>query len=135
MKMLIRNYSKLSEIKTIYNTPLLDLIFEAASVHRQHKAYAEVQVSSLISIKTGGCSEDCGYCPQAARYHTDIEVHPLMTVEKVKERASIAKANGASRLCMGAAWREVRDNKDFDRVLEMVSEVNNMGMEVCCTLG
>ncbi len=134
-KMELRNNWTLHEIKDIYYKPLLDLVFEAASVHRQNKAYSEVQISSLISIKTGGCKEDCAYCPQAARYHTDIEVEPLMTVEKVKERAAVAKANGASRLCMGAAWREVRDNKDFDRVLEMVSEVNDMGMEVCCTLG
>jgi len=133
--MTVRNNWTLQEINEIYNRPLLDLIFDAASIHRQNKAYAEVQISSLISIKTGGCKEDCAYCPQAARYHTDIEVEPLMTVEKVKERAGIAKANGASRLCMGAAWREVRDNKDFDRVLEMVSEVNDMGLEVCCTLG
>ncbi|HMO63337.1 MAG TPA: biotin synthase BioB [Ferruginibacter sp.] len=133
--MTVRNNWTLQEIQDIYNRPLLDLIFEAATVHRQNKAYAEVQISSLISIKTGGCKEDCAYCPQAARYHTDIEVEPLMTVEKVKERAAVAKANGASRLCMGAAWREVRDNRDFDRVLEMVSEVNEMGMEVCCTLG
>ena len=131
----IKNNWTLIEIKNIYNRPLLDLIYDAATIHRQNKAYSEVQISSLISIKTGGCKEDCAYCPQAARYHTDIEVEPLMTVEKVKERATVAKANGASRLCMGAAWREVRDNKDFDRVLEMVSEVNEMGMEVCCTLG
>jgi biotin synthase len=130
-----RNNWTLAEIEAIYHRPLLDLIFEAASVHRQNKAYSEVQISSLISIKTGGCKEDCSYCPQAARYHTDIEVQPLMSVEKVKTQAAIAKANGASRLCMGAAWREVRDNRDFDRVLEMVSEVNEMGMEVCCTLG
>jgi len=133
--MTIRNNWTLSEIQEIYNRPLLNLIFEAATVHRQNKAYAEVQISSLISIKTGGCKEDCAYCPQAARYNTDVEVEPLMTVEKVKERAAVAKANGASRLCMGAAWREVRDNRDFDRVLEMVSEVNDMGLEVCCTLG
>jgi biotin synthase len=98
-------------------------------------SYGEVQVSSLISIKTGGCKEDCSYCSQAARYHTDIEVEPLMKKEKVLEKAKNAKANGATRLCMGAAWREVRDNRDFDLVLEMVSEVNDMGMEVCCTLG
>jgi biotin synthase len=134
-KMVIRNNWTLSEIENIYNRPLLDLIFDAATVHRQNKSYSEVQISSLISIKTGGCKEDCSYCPQAARYHTDIEVEPLMSVEKVKTQAAIAKANGASRLCMGAAWREVRDNRDFDRVLEMVSEVNEMGMEVCCTLG
>ena len=133
--MTVRNNWTLNEIQDIYNRPLLDLIFEAATVHRQNKSYAEVQISSLISIKTGGCKEDCAYCPQAARYHTDIEVEPLMTVEKVKARAEVAKANGASRLCMGAAWREVRDNRDFDRVLEMVSEVNDMGLEVCCTLG
>lgn len=133
--MTVRNNWTLNEIQDIYNRPLLDLIFEAASVHRQNKAYAEVQISSLISIKTGGCKEDCAYCPQAARYHTDVEVEPLMSVERVKERAAVAKANGASRLCMGAAWREVRDNRDFDRVLEMVSEVNDMGLEVCCTLG
>jgi biotin synthase len=133
--MTVRNNWTLHEIQDIYNRPLLDLIFEAATVHRQNKAYAEVQISSLISIKTGGCKEDCAYCPQAARYHTDVEVEPLMTVEKVKARAEVAKANGASRLCMGAAWREVRDSRDFDRVLEMVSEVNDMGLEVCCTLG
>ena len=133
--MTVRNDWTLSEINAIYHQPLLDLMYEAATIHRQNKAYAEVQISSLISIKTGGCKEDCAYCPQAARYQTDIEVEPLMTVEKVKVRAAVAKANGASRLCMGAAWREVRDNKDFDRVLEMVSEVNNMGLEVCCTLG
>ena len=133
--MTVRNDWTLSEITNIFNKPLLDLMYEAATVHRENKAYAEVQISSLISIKTGGCKEDCAYCPQAARYQTEIEVEPLMTVEKVKARAAVAKANGASRLCMGAAWREVRDNKDFDRVLEMVSEVNDMGLEVCCTLG
>lgn len=133
--MKVRNDWTLEEIQEIYNRPLLDLVFEAASVHRQNKAYAEVQISSLISIKTGGCKEDCSYCPQAARYNTGVEVEPLMAVEKVKERAAAAKANGASRLCMGAAWREVRDNRDFERVLEMVTEVNDMGLEVCCTLG
>jgi biotin synthase len=133
--MTIKNNWTLAEIENIYHQPLLDLIYQAATIHRENKAYAEVQISSLISIKTGGCKEDCAYCPQAARYQTDIEVEPLMTVEKVKARAQVAKANGASRLCMGAAWREVRDNRDFDRVLEMVSEVNEMGLEVCCTLG
>ena len=133
--MTVRNNWTLEEINEIYNRPLLDLVFDAASIHRQNKAYAEVQISSLISIKTGGCKEDCSYCPQAARYQTGVEVEPLMALEKVKERAQVAKANGASRLCMGAAWREVRDNRDFERVLEMVSEVNDMGLEVCCTLG
>jgi biotin synthase len=133
--MLIRTNWTVSEIRDIYFQPLMDLIYQAATVHRNNDSYSEVQISSLISIKTGGCKEDCSYCPQAARYSTNIEVEPLMTVEKVVERAKIAKSNGASRLCMGAAWREVRDNKDFDRVLEMVSHVNEMGLEVCCTLG
>ncbi len=133
--MQLRHDWTLEEIRKIYNTPLLDLIYEAATIHRQNNAYAEVQISSLVSIKTGGCKEDCSYCPQAARYYTDVEIQPLMKVDEVKVFAQNAKANGASRLCLGAAWREVRDNSDFDRVLEMVSEVNDMGMEVCCTLG
>jgi biotin synthase len=123
------------EISEIYHRPLLDLIFEAATVHRKNKDYGEVQISSLISIKTGGCSEDCAYCPQAARYSTGVDVHALMKLDDVITAATKAREAGASRLCMGAAWREVRDNRDFDRVLEMVSAVNAMGMEVCCTLG
>lgn len=123
------------QILNIYNTPLLDLIYRAAEIHRQNNDYSEVQISSLLSIKTGGCSEDCGYCPQAARYHTDVEVQALMQTEEVMAAAQRAKNSGASRLCMGAAWREVRDNRDFDRVLDMVRGVNAMGMEVCCTLG
>ena len=123
------------EISQIYHTPLLDLIYEAATIHRENKDYAEVQISSLLSIKTGGCPEDCSYCPQAARYHTDVEVHALMQVEEVIEAAQKAKSSGASRLCMGAAWREVRDNRDFDRVIEMVKAVNELDIEVCCTLG
>lgn len=123
------------EILEIYNKPFLDLIFEAASVHRENKDYSEVQISSLISIKTGGCPEDCAYCPQAARYHTDVEVQAMMKVEEVIEVAQKAKDGGASRLCMGAAWREVRDNRDFDKVIDMVKAVNGMDMEVCCTLG
>lgn len=128
------NWTK-QEILDIYNTPFLELIYKAASVHREHNDSGEVQISSLISIKTGGCAEDCAYCPQAARYHTDIDVHKLMTVKEVSDAADKARSGGASRLCMGAAWREVRDNKDFDRVLEMVKTVNAKGMEVCCTLG
>ncbi len=123
------------EISAIYHRPLLDLIYDAASIHRANNDYSEVQISSLISIKTGGCSEDCSYCPQAARYQTDIDVNPLMHVSEVLDSAVKAKAMGASRLCMGAAWREVRDNRDFDKVLTMVKSVNEMGMEVCCTLG
>ncbi|MEM0938425.1 MAG: biotin synthase BioB [Bacteroidota bacterium] len=131
----IRHNWVFEEIKAIYDEPLLQLVFEAASIHRKYHNPREVQVSSLISIKTGGCPEDCAYCPQAARYHTDIKVHKLMEVEEVRAQAESAKANGASRMCLGAAWREVRDNKDFDRVLNMVKTVNSMDMEVCCTLG
>lgn len=129
------SYSTKEQILELYNKPLLELVFEAATVHRQYHNPREVQMSSLLSIKTGGCPEDCGYCPQAARYHTDVEAHKLMTVESVLEQARNAKANGSSRLCMGAAWREVRDNKDFDSVIEMVQGVNDLDMEVCCTLG
>ncbi|MGZ3902773.1 MAG: biotin synthase BioB [Bacteroidia bacterium] len=123
------------EILDIYNKPLLELVYEAAGVHHQNHKAGEVQVSSLVSIKTGGCAEDCAYCPQAARYHTDIKVHKLMSVEEVSKASDNAKAAGASRMCLGAAWREVRDNKDFDRVLEMVKTINSKEMEVCCTLG
>ncbi|MES2872753.1 MAG: biotin synthase BioB [Bacteroidota bacterium] len=131
----IRNNWTKEEISTIYHSPLLDLIYRAASVHRENEDYAEVQISSLLSIKTGGCPEDCAYCPQAARFHTDLEVQALMSVNEVTEAAQKAKDAGASRLCMGAAWREARDNRDFDRVIEMVKSVNSLDMEVCCTLG
>ena len=132
--MIRHNWTK-EEISSIYHRPLLELIYEAATIHRNNNDYSEVQISSLISIKTGGCSEDCAYCPQAARYHTGVNVHALMQVEEVVESARKAKDGGASRLCMGAAWREVRNNRDFDRVLEMVKAVNDLDMEVCCTLG
>lgn len=128
-------YTTKASIQELYNTPLLELIYQAAKLHREFHNPREVQMSSLISIKTGGCPEDCGYCPQAARYHTDVDVHKLMEVGEVLEQAKTAKANGSSRLCMGAAWRNVRDNRDFDKVVEMVQGVNDLGMEVCCTLG
>jgi biotin synthase len=132
---MIRNNWTLAEIKEIYDTPLLDLVFKAATIHREYNAIGEVQVCTLLSIKTGGCPEDCAYCPQAARYNTGVNVQALMKKEEVLEYAARAKAAGSTRFCMGAAWREVRDNKDFDRVLDMVKGVNEMGMEVCCTLG
>lgn len=123
------------EITNIYESPVLDLIYRAATVHRQFHDPQEVQVCTLLSVKTGGCPEDCSYCPQAARYHTNVKVHKLLEVDEVLSRAQEAKDSGSTRFCMGAAWREVRDNKDFDKVLEMVKGVNSMGMEVCCTLG
>jgi biotin synthase len=123
------------EILNIYNQPIMSLLYEAATVHREHHDPNKVQVSTLLSIKTGGCPEDCGYCPQAARYHTDIEGNDLMSVSQVKAQALRAKASGSSRVCMGAAWRNVKDGEEFDNVLEMVRTINKLDMEVCCTLG
>ena len=128
------NWTK-EEVLAIYNKPLMELLYEAASVHRMNHDPNTVQVSTLLSIKTGGCSEDCGYCPQAARYHTDIEGNDLMTVNQVKAQALRAKESGSSRVCMGAAWRNVKDGPEFDQVLEMVRTINKLDMEVCCTLG
>jgi len=130
-----RNDWTLEEVQEVYNKPLLELIYEAATVHRKFNQTAEVQVCTLLSIKTGGCPEDCAYCPQAARYQTDVTVQALMQKDEVLSYARKAKEAGSTRFCMGAAWREVRSNKDFDRVLEMVKGVNELGMEVCCTLG
>lgn len=132
---MIRNNWTREEIQKIYELPLLELVYQAASVHRKYNNTAEVQVCTLLSVKTGGCSEDCSYCPQAARYHTDIKVHALLQTDEVLEYAHKARQAGSTRFCMGAAWREIRDNRDFDRVLDMVKGVNAMGMEVCCTLG
>src|SRR3954452_6639128 len=132
---MIRNNWTKEEISQIYNTPLLELIYRAATIHREYQDTAEVQVCTLLSIKTGGCPEDCAYCPQAARYNTGVNVHALMQTEEVLEYAGKAKAAGSTRFCMGAAWREVRDNRDFDKVLDMVKGVNALGLEVCCTLG
>ena len=131
----LRNDWTLDEVKEIFNTPVLELIYQAASVHRTYNDPQEVQVCTLLSVKTGGCPEDCAYCPQAARYHTGVDVHKLLPTEEVLEKARQAKEAGSTRFCMGAAWREVRDNRDFDRVLDMVSGVADLGMEVCCTLG
>ena len=124
-----------SKIAEIYHQPLLELLYRAATVHREYHDSREVQISKLVSIKTDGCPEDCGYCPQAARYHTDINGNSLMSVNEVKQHAQEAKDMGSSRVCMGAAWRNVKDDNDFDQVLEMVKSVNEMDMEVCCTLG
>ncbi|MDX2001760.1 MAG: biotin synthase BioB [Chitinophagales bacterium] len=123
------------EVSAIYHMPLMELMYRAATVHRQYHATCEVQVCTLLSIKTGGCPEDCSYCPQAARYSTGVKVHKLLDTATVLDAASKAKMAGATRFCMGAAWREVRNNRDFDKVLDMVKGVSHLGMEVCCTLG
>jgi biotin synthase len=131
----IRNNWTRAQIEEIYNLPVLELVYKAATVHREFHDSSEVQVCTLLSVKTGGCPEDCSYCPQAARYHTDVKVQKLMEVDEVLTAAQNASDSGSTRFCMGAAWREVRDNKDFDKVLDMVKGVNAIGMEVCCTLG
>lgn len=132
--MLKHDWTK-EELLAIYNRPLMQLVFDAATVHRQWQKPDEVQISTLLSVKTGGCPEDCSYCGQAARYHTDIKVQSLLPTETVLAHAQKAKDAGSSRFCMAAAWREVRDNRDFDRIIDMVKGVNEMGLEVCCTLG
>src|SRR5437016_2726834 len=125
----------LSEIESIYTLPLSELVFRAQTVHRLHHAPDEVQGCMLLSIKTGGCPEDCAYCPQSARYSTGVEHQPLISVEETLAAAQLARAQGATRFCMGAAWRDVPKDARFDRVLEMVRGVRALGMEACCTLG
>jgi biotin synthase len=128
-----RSWSK-AQVETLLDMAFPDLLFQAQQVHRQHFPSNEVQLSTLLSIKTGGCPEDCGYCPQAARYHTTVENQPLMSVEDVVSAAREAKQRGASRFCMGAAWRGPKD-RDLERVAEMVREVKALGLEACATLG
>ena len=123
------------DASAIYNQPLLELAYEAASIHREFHETSEVQVCTLLSVKTGGCPEDCGYCPQAARYNTNIAAQKLLSVDEVVLAAKRAKQAGSTRFCMGAAWREVKDNADFDNVLDMISQVSDVGLEVCGTLG
>ena len=122
------------QIAELFAQPFADLLFHAQSLHRQHFDPNQVQVSTLLSIKTGKCPEDCAYCPQSVRYDTELEVEPLMPLEQVIAAARKAKQNGASRFCMGAAWRSPKD-KDLDKVIDMVAAVRKEGMETCLTLG
>jgi biotin synthase len=131
----LRHDWTLPEVRALYGLPLLELLHRAQSVHRAIFRGDEVQLCSLLSIKTGGCPEDCGYCPQAARHHTGVKAEKLMPVEAVLEAAAQARAAGATRFCMGTAWREVKDGPQFDSVLEMVRGVRALGMEACATLG
>lgn len=126
---------KIEAVSDIYRQNLMSLIESAHRIHAENFDPSEIQASSLLSIKTGGCPENCNYCPQSAHYETGVTKTKLMPVEEVKKAAMNAKAEGASRFCMGAAWREVKDGPDFDGVLELVKTVNDLGMEVCCTLG
>jgi biotin synthase len=123
------------EVEALYGLPLTELLFRAQTVHRRHHDPATVQRCTLLSIKTGGCPEDCGYCPQSAHYSTGVERQELMDKEAVLAAARAARAAGSTRFCMGAAWREARDGDGFDSVLEMVEGVAELGMEVCTTLG
>lgn len=125
----------IEEIEEIYNLPLPELIFRAQTEHRKFHRADEIQGCQLLSIKTGGCPENCAYCPQSAHYKTAVEREPLLSVEKTLEAANNAKQSGATRFCMGAAWRDIPDGEQFDRVLEMVKGVRELGLEACCTLG
>jgi biotin synthase len=122
-------------VRELYESPFLSLVAHASRLHNEHHSYRDIQQCTLLSVKTGGCPEDCAYCPQAARYHTNVEAEALMSVSSVLEVADTARAAGATRFCMGAAWRQVRDGGDFDRVLEMVRGVSDLGLEACATLG
>ena len=122
------------EVLALLALPFTELLFRAASVHREHFDPTQVQVSTLLSVKTGGCPEDCSYCPQAARYHTGVDATKLMSTEAVLEKAKQAKAAGASRFCMGAAWRSPKD-RDIPKVAAMIREVKSLGLETCATLG
>lgn len=131
----LRHDWALPEVKALYELPLLELVYRAQTVHRAVWKENKVQLCSLLSIKTGGCPEDCAYCPQAARYKTGVAAEKLMSVPEVLSAAQQAREAGATRFCMGAAWREVKDGPQFDSVLDMVRGVKSLGMEACCTLG
>ena len=131
---LVRNDWTREEVRALFALPFPELVFEAARVHRLHFDPTEVQVSTLLSIKTGGCPEDCAYCPQSARYDTGVTAEKLMNLDAVLAEARAARAGGASRFCMGAAWREPKD-RDLDAVCAMVAGVRALGLETCATLG
>jgi biotin synthase len=125
----------LKAVRAIHDLPLPDLIMRAQTVHREHHPSGEVQLCSLLSVKTGGCPEDCSYCPQSSKYDTGVDPERMMKPDEVLAQAERAKAAGATRFCMGAAWREVKEGPAFDSVIEMVRGVRALGMEACCTLG
>jgi biotin synthase len=131
----LRHDWTLPELQKLYHQPFPDLLFYAQCTHRHHFPGNTIQRSTLLSVKTGGCPENCAYCPQSAHYDTGIEKQGLLPTEYVVQKAKEAQADGSTRFCMGAAWREVKDGKDFDHVLTLVSSVHQLGMEVCCTLG
>ena len=123
------------KIKNLFSLPLNELIFKAREIHKKNFEDGDVQLASLISIKTGSCPEDCKYCPQSAHYNVNLKKENLIDVSEVKEAAKLAKKNGANRFCMGAAWKKLRDGKDIDAVIEMIKEVKSLDLEACVTLG
>jgi biotin synthase len=130
-----RHEHTLKEVRSIHDLPLHELMFRAQAVHREHHDPSEVQLCTLLSVKTGGCPEDCAYCPQSSKYDTGLPRERMMKAPEVLDAAARAKAAGATRFCMGAAWREVKDGPAFDEVIEMVRGVRGLGLEACCTLG
>jgi biotin synthase len=126
--------TSVDQVLELYELPLNELMARAAAVHRENFPEGDIELATLLSIKTGGCPEDCGYCPQAARYHTDVKATKLMDVEEVLEAAKAAKAAGSNRFCMGAAWREPKD-RDIEKVVAMIKGVKDLGLETCATLG
>lgn len=132
---MLRHDWTVAELREIHNLPLTELVFRAQTLHREYHPANKVQRCTLLSIKTGACPEDCGYCPQSAHYNTTVTPEKLLPVDEVLEAAARAREAGSTRFCMGAAWREVRDGAQFDNVLDMVRGVRAMGMEACCTLG
>ena len=129
------NVPTLADIESMFEAPLLDLIYEAAGVHRAHHDARDMQRCTLLSIKTGGCPEDCSYCPQSARYESSVDAQALLSRDEVKAAAQRAADAGASRFCMGAAWRSAREGAEFEEVLGMIHDVRSLGMEACVTLG
>jgi len=125
----------IAELRAIHDLPLTDLLYRAQTLHRQHHNPEEVQLCTLLSIKTGKCPENCGYCPQSAHHEAEVDDHGLLDLDSVLEAAKAAKANGSTRFCMGASWRDAPENDQFDRVVDMVRGVREMGLEACCTLG
>jgi biotin synthase len=125
----------LDYVSDLFHSPFLQLVSEASAVHKRYHQFADIQLCTLLSVKTGGCEEDCAYCPQAARYDTGVGSQKMLDVDYVVASAARAKEAGSTRFCMGAAWREVHEGQDFENVLEMVRQVNDMGLEVCTTLG
>src|SRR5258706_1799050 len=133
--MVTRHDFTLAEVRSIHDAPLFELIDRARTVHLEHQPASEVQLCTLLSVKTGGCPEDCAYCPQSSHHDTDVGAEKMLDVGAVLEAAGRARAGGSTRFCMGAAWREVKDGPAFDRVLDMVRKVKSLGLEACVTAG